>query len=142
MLERTGTVSNRDKISQKFSLLQGTSWFCLPRDERKAAGFRSRLSTPPGVNQAIPPKLMSPKRLIGLGVFRVLVIGSHKHRGLYLIGSGTALGRMKDSGLSAAPKSNLISDSPFICLLCLLSLLVLSIALLVSFRGNWCNDMN
>lgn len=96
MLERTGTVSNRDKTSRKFSLLQGTSWFRLPWDERKAAGFRSRLSMPPGVNQAIPPKLMSPKRLIGLGLFRVLLIGSHKHRGLYLIDSGTALGRMKD----------------------------------------------
>lgn len=107
----------------------------------KAAGFRSRLSTPPGVNQAIPPKLMSPKRLIGSGLFRVLLIGSHKHGGLYLIGSGTALGRMKDWDLSAAPKSNLISDSPFMSLLCLLSLPVLSIALLVSLRGNCCNAL-
>lgn len=106
-LERTGTVSNRDKTSRKFSLLQETSWFCLLRDERKAAGFRSRLSTPPGVNQAISPKLMSPKRLITPSLFRVLLFGPHKHRDLYLIGSGTALGRMEDWHLSAAPKVQL-----------------------------------
>lgn len=92
------------------------SWLCLPQEERRATGFRSRLSTPPGINQAIPPKLMSPKRLIGLGLFRVLLIGSCKHRGLYLIGSGTAVGTVRDRDLSAALKSNIISDSPSISL--------------------------
>ncbi len=97
---------------------------------------------PPGVNQAISPKLMSPKRLIGLGLVRVLPIGSNKHRGLYLIGSGTALGRMKDWDLSADPESNLISDSPFMSLLCLSSLLVLYIALFMSLRRDCCNALN
>lgn len=92
------------------------SWLCLPQEERRATGFRSRLSTPPGINQAIPPKLMSPKRLIGLGLFRVLLIGSCKHRGLYLIGSGTAVGTVRDRDFSAALKSNVISDSPSISL--------------------------
>lgn len=103
----------------------------------KQRGFRSRLSTPPGVNQAIPPKLMSPKRLIGSGVFRALVIGSRKHRGLYLIGSGTALGRGKDWGLSRAPKSNLVSDGTFMCL----SRTSSCVASFVPFKGNRCNDM-
>lgn len=89
------------KPSRKLSLLQATSrffwgFFCLPRNERKAAGFRSRLWTPRGINRAIPPKLMSPQRLIGLRIFRLLLIGSSRHKGLYLIGSGPAMGRVKD----------------------------------------------
>lgn len=119
MLERTGRVSNRDKTSQS-SLCCRERRFCLSRDEREAAGLRWRLSTPPGVNQAIPPKLVSPERLIGLGLFRVLLIGSHRHRSFYLIGSGTATGRMKDWDLSAAPKSELMSDSAVTTLLRLL----------------------
>lgn len=132
-----GTWKNRYSFKQKQNLLERSPCcrerhgFCLPCDERKAAGFRSRLSTPPGINQAIPPKLMSPKRLIGLGLFRVLLIGSYRHRGLYLIGSGTAVGRVKDWDLSAALKSNLISESPSMSLLCL------SLNFLICFSCLW-----
>lgn len=108
----------------------------------EAAGFRSGLSTPPGVNQTVSPKLMSPKRLIGSGLFRVLLIGSYKHRGLYLIGSGTAQSTMKDWDLSAAPKSDLLSDSPFMSLLCLRPVIVLLITFSVSLRGSDCHAMN
>lgn len=90
----------------------------------KQQGFDPGLSMPPGVNWGIPPKLMSPKRLIGSVFFRVLLIGSRKHSGFYLIGSGTALGTTKDCDVSRDPKSNSISDSPFGSLPCLSSLLV------------------
>lgn len=94
------------KPSGKFSLLQGTSRFFffpplsfLPQNESEAAGFRSRLCTQPGINRAIPLKLMSPQRLIGLRLFRELLIGSCRHKGLYLIGSGPAKGRVRDGDL-------------------------------------------
>lgn len=39
---------------------QGASWFVSMRWEGKAAGYlASRLSMPPEVNQAIPPKLVT-----------------------------------------------------------------------------------
>lgn len=58
---------------------QGASWFVSMRWEGKAAGYlASRLSMPPEVNQAIPTKLMSPKRWIGSAVLWVLLIDSHK----------------------------------------------------------------
>lgn len=115
------------KVFLSFLLQRGVHHsFVCHEMKVKQWGFRSALSTPPGVNQAIPPMLMSPKRLIVLGLFRVLLIGSCKHRSLYLIGSGTALGRMKDWDLSAAPKSNVISVSLFKSLLCLRSILPLS----------------
>lgn len=102
------TWKNRYSFKQKQNLLESSPccrqrqgfffffFFSLPRNERKAARFRSRLCTPPGINRAIPPKLMSPQRLIGLCLFRLLLIGSSRHKGLYLIGSGPAMGRVKD----------------------------------------------
>lgn len=60
-------------------------------DERKTAGILSSFSVPPGINQAIPPQLMSPKRLFGSSLFSVLLIGCYREGGLYLIGSGTTM---------------------------------------------------
>lgn len=83
-------------LSLFFSLTPFLCLSFLPRNESEAAGFRSRLCTQPGINQAIPPKLMSPQRLIGSRLFRELVIGSCRHKGLYLIGPGPAKGRVRD----------------------------------------------
>lgn len=105
-LERTGTVSNRNKTFRKVLPAAGNvkgflffSLSFLPQNKSEAAGFRSRVCTQPGINRAIPRKLMSPQRLIGLRLFRELLIGSCRHKGLYLIGSGRAKGRVRDGDL-------------------------------------------
>lgn len=113
--ERAGRVSNSSPAFQLCLLAAGNMAFS-PREGMKAKqrGILSRFSTPSGINWVIPLQLVSPERLIGSSLFRVLLIGCYKDRGLYLIGSGMTVGW----DLSSATKSKSISKSPSVILLC------------------------
>ena len=106
-LERTGSMHlTHRQTPLQCSLCFGVGGgvpgsLCVPHDEGKSSGgLQSRLSRQPRVNRAIPPKLMSPWRLIGAGLDGVLpIVSLATHKGLYLIGSDDALGWLRDRGL-------------------------------------------
>lgn len=117
--ERAGRVSNSSPACWLRLLAAGNMAFFLCEGIKgKQRGILSRFSTPSGINRAIPPQLVSPERLIGSSLFRVLLIGCYKDGGLYLIGSGTTMGWVKGWDLPSATKSKSISRSPSVILLC------------------------
>lgn len=117
--ERAGKVSNSSPACWLCLLAAGNVAFSLREGMKgKQRGILSRFSTPSGINRAIPPQLVSPERLIGWSLFRVLLIGCYKDGGLYLIGSGATMGWVKGWDLSSATKSKSISESPSVIFLC------------------------